>query len=152
MLESRLPIVGVVPSIANYLANYREVLNREAGYEHISRYISGLLLSPNKTLQGIYSQQVWAQGEAVSRRAMHEAVFEAGWQIEALMAKHRHMVGSEHRGRGREVIGLDWTLVHHQRGAKIFGVKRSYDYVEQRMNRHECVITAVISNRAVIDG
>ncbi len=146
-----MPIVGIPPSIAKQLLSYRDVFCREAGFNHISRYISGLLLSPNKTLQGIYAQQVWATEEAVSRRAMHEAVFEAGWDVEALMVKHRSVVAHAHRGRGREVIGLDWTLAHHERGAEIFGVKRSYDYVEHRMSSHQCVVTAVVSNRELID-
>lgn len=134
-----MPMVGVPPSVAKQLTSYREVFCREAGFNHISRYISGLVLSPNKTLQGIYAQQVWAAAEAVSRRAMHEAVFEAGWDIEALMLKHRSIVARDHRGRGREVIGLDWTLTHHERGGEIFGVKRSYDYVEHRMSYQRSV-------------
>lgn len=147
-----MPMIGVVPSIARQLSSYRDVFCRAAGFTHISRYISGLLLSPNKTLQGIYALQVWTPGEVVSRRAMHEAVFEAGWDVEALMAKHRSVVARDHRGRGTEVIALDWTLAHHERGSEIFGVKRSYDYVEHRMNHHQCVITAVVSNRELIDG
>lgn len=80
-----LPLVGVPPTIAAGIKNYREVFCREAGFEHVSRYVSGLVLSPNKTLQGIYAQQVLPDGEEVSRRAMHAAVFEAGWGPEALM-------------------------------------------------------------------
>lgn len=147
-----MPLVGVPPSIAKQLSCYRDVFCRESGFKHISRYVSGLLLSPNKTLQGIYAQSVGAEGVSVSRRAMHEAVFEAGWDIGAFMVKHRSVVARDHRGRGREIIGLDWTLAHHERGAGIFGVKRSYDYVEHRMSQHQCVITAVVSNRELIDG
>ncbi len=39
-------------------------------------------LSANKTLQGIYGQWVFPAGTAVSRRAMHESVFESGWNRE----------------------------------------------------------------------
>ena len=35
-------------------------------------------MSPNKTLQRIYSEIVWEEKEKVTRRAMHEAIFEAG--------------------------------------------------------------------------
>ena len=35
------------------------VFCREAGFAHVSRYITGLILSPHKTLQGIYDLQVW---------------------------------------------------------------------------------------------
>src|SRR4029450_13350448 len=31
---------------------------RDEGFEHVSRYVTGLILSPNKTLQGIYDLQV----------------------------------------------------------------------------------------------
>ena len=74
-----LPIVGVPETIRRGLAPYREVFCRDAGFEHVSRYMTGLLLSPNKTLQGLYDVQVWAGDHAPSRRAMHAAVFEAGW-------------------------------------------------------------------------
>jgi hypothetical protein len=36
---------------------------------------SGLVLSEKRTLQGIYTLQVWPEGEEVSRRAMRAAVF-----------------------------------------------------------------------------
>jgi hypothetical protein len=105
---------------------YRELFCRDEGFEHISRYVTGLILSPNKTLQGIYALQRW-EGESPSRRAMHEAVFAAGWDAEGLMPRHRAVLAPEHRRRGREVISLDWTLVHHEWGPEIWGVTKSYD-------------------------
>jgi len=55
--------------------------------------------------------EVWAEtrgssplsGEAQDfappvQRAMHEAVFEAGWDTEGLMPRHRAAVAQEHRG------------------------------------------------------
>jgi hypothetical protein len=113
--------------------------------------VAGLLVSPNKTLQGIYANQVW-EGDKPSRRAMHEAVFEAGWEVDELLPRHRAGIAPEHRNRGREVISLDWTLVHHERGPQIYGTTKSYDYVERRMGRFQTVVTAVIANRQLIDG
>ncbi len=52
------------------------------------------------------------------------------------MPKHREIVASEHRGQGQEVISLDWTLSHHEKGDKIYGVKKQYDYVEGKMSRY----------------
>jgi hypothetical protein len=94
---------------------------------------------------------VWDHDQP-SRRAMHEAVFEAGWDSHALIQRHRTQVAPDHRGRGREVISLDWTLAHHERGPRIFGVDLAYDYVQRRTARFQTVITAVIANRHVIDG
>jgi hypothetical protein len=118
-----LPIVGVPETIRRGMAPYRAIFCRDAGFEHVSRYVTSLLLSPNKTLQGLYDVQVWASERAPSRRAMHAAVFEAGWAAEALMPHHRAVIAREHRGRGREVVSLDWTYVHHERGPKIWGIK-----------------------------
>jgi hypothetical protein len=113
--------------------------------------VTGLLVSPNKTLQGIYATQVWPE-KTPSRRAMHEAVFEAGWRAEEVLSRHRGLIAPEHRNRGREVISLDWTLVHHERGPHIYGTTKSYDYVARRMGRFQTTVTAVIANRQLIDG
>jgi hypothetical protein len=83
---------------------------------------------------------------------MHEAVFESGWEAEELLPRHRTLIAPEHRGRGREVLSLDWTLMHHERGPHIYGTTKSYDYVERRMGRFQTVVTAVIANRHLIDG
>lgn len=147
------PMAGVPPTIANGMKNYREVFCRDAGYEHVSRYVSGLVLSENKTLQAIHAQQVWPEGKEVTRRAMHAAVFEAGWSSEELMVKHRTEVSVDHQGgRGREVIAVDWTQAHHERGPQIHGVKEAYDYVERRNSLFQTVVTGTISNRELIDG
>jgi hypothetical protein len=147
-----VPLVGVPETIRRGLAPYREVFGRAAGFDHVSRYITGLLLSPNKTLQGVYDGQVWEPGAPRSRRAMHEAVFEAGWAADALMPHHRAVIACEHRGRGREVISLDWTYAHHERGRKIWGVKKAWDHVQHRLVPYQTVVTAVIANRARLDG
>jgi len=39
--------------------------------------------------------------------AVFEAVFEAGWDREALMVQHHRAVAQQYQGQGRQVIGLD---------------------------------------------
>ena len=146
-----LPMVGVPKTIRKGLRPYRDLFRRAEGFEYVSRYVTGLIVSPNKTLQGIYAQQVWEEYKP-TRRTMHEAVFEAGWQAEELLPRHRRLIAPEHRGRGREVISVDWTLVHHERGPHIYGTTKSSDYVERRMGRFQTVVTGVIANRQLIDG
>ena len=147
-----LPIVGVPTTIHQGLAPYRDVFCRAEGFEHVERYVTGLILSPNKTLQGIYEAQVWPGGAQPSRRAMHAAVFEAGWDTDHLLPRHRALVAPEHQGRGREVLSLDWTYAHHERGPHIWGVQKRWDHVAGRMARYQTVVTAVIANSALIDG
>ena len=148
-----LPMVEVPPTIREMMVPYRGIFCRDAGFEHVSRYISGLILSPNKTLQGIYDIQIWdSNGYRPTRRAMHEAVFENGWDSDNLMGWHRTVISKDHQGKGREVISLDWTFGHHERGPCIYGTKKGYDYVDDRYCLHQTILTAVISNREVIDG
>ena len=78
--------------------------------------------------------------------------FESGWGSDALIQRHRAVVAADHRGRGREVISLDWTFAHHDRGPEIYAAKKSYDYVEKRWCRLQTLVTAVISNKSLIDG
>ena len=81
-----LPILEVPET--NGMTKYRDVFCRSEGFEHVSRYVTGLVISPNKTLGGIYNLQVW-DGDKPSRRAMHEAVFEAGWDSDEFIRQHR---------------------------------------------------------------
>ena len=147
-----LPLVGIPKTIVSFLKSYRRVFRKEAGFKHISRYISGLLISPNKTVQGIYSQLVLDEKNKVSRRAMHEAVFESGWQYKKLMQEHRKKIGAIHSGKGREIIALDWTFSYHPYSEKIFGAKSAYDYVNRCWSCYQTVVTAVISNAQRLDG
>ena len=47
-----LPICGVPETIRQGMMKYRELFCRDAGCEHGSRYVTGVSLSPNKTLPG----------------------------------------------------------------------------------------------------
>jgi hypothetical protein len=128
-----LPIVEVPRTISSGMKNYREVFCREVfcrdeGFDYVSRYVTGLIISPNKTLQGIYDLQVW-EDDAPSRRSMHGSVFEYGWDSDELIKQHRKVISPSHLGHGREVISLDWTFSHHDRGPEIYGNIKGYDYV-----------------------
>ena len=147
-----LPIVDVPETIRQGMAHYRDIFCRDAGFDHVSRSVTGLILSPNKTLQGLYDVQVWATDQAPSRRAMHEAVFAAGWDAERLLSCPRAVIAPAYRGRGRAVLSLDWTYAHHERSTKIWGVKPAWDHVEHRMGPYQTVVPAVVASRARLDG
>ena len=148
-----LPLVSIPQTLQKSLQPYRAVFCRTAGFAQVSRYLTGLLLSPNKTLQGIHAQWVWPEGQRVKRRAMHAAVFESvGWDCAALMQRHRQVVAPAHRGRGRAVLSLDWTFAHHPYSEKIYGVKAAYDYVNHCWSRYQTVVTAAIATPHRVDG
>jgi hypothetical protein len=83
---------------------------------------------------------------------MHAAVCEAGWAAERLMPRHREVLAPFHRGRGREVIRLDWPYAHHERGLHIGGVQKAWDPVDTRSAPYQTVLTAVLANRDRLDG
>jgi len=83
---------------------------------------------------------------------MHQSVFESSWDSDTLIEQHRKFVSPSHRGQGKEIISLDWTFSHHDRGPEIYGVKKEYDYVEKRTSQFQTFVTAVISNDNLIDG
>jgi hypothetical protein len=91
--------------------------------------------------------EILARSSTPFEHQMHEAVFEAGWAPEALMLRHREVVSADHQGRGREVISLDWTFAHHDRGAHIWGVSSAWDYTPRRYGRYQTAMTAVVTNR-----
>ena len=122
-----LPIVSVPESMAQNLRSYRAIFSREEGFAWMSRDVTGLLVSPNKTVQGIYDLWVWpAREEAPSRRAMHASLFESGGSSDALMGHPRQELGGIYRPGGRSVVSLDWTFSHHERGSKIYGSKKRF--------------------------
>jgi hypothetical protein len=146
-----LPITRVPETIAKGMAHFRPIFCRQEGFDHVSRYVTGLILRPNKPLQGMYALQVWDQ-QAPSRRAMPAGVFEAGWDDAALLQQQRAVVARDYRGHGRAVISLDWTLGHHERGPKMYAVQRAYDSVAHRTTVLQTVGTAVVANREGFDG
>ena len=68
------------------------------------------------------------------------------------MKAHRAEVARDHRGRWREVIGVDWTQAHHERGPRIYGVKEAYDYVNRCPSLFQTAVTAVVAIRDLVDG
>jgi hypothetical protein len=141
-----LPITRVPETIAQGMAKLRSIFCREEGFEQVSRYVTGLVVSPNKTLQGSYALQGW-DGKTPSRRAMPAGVCEAGWDDEAWMPRHRGEIAGDDRRHSRAVIALDGPLAHHERGPKIYGVRRAYDDVAHRTTFLQTVVTAVVATR-----
>jgi hypothetical protein len=59
-------MVGVPDTIRRGKLVYRGVFGRAEDFEQVSRYVTGLILSPNKTLRGIYDAQKARRTRAIS--------------------------------------------------------------------------------------
>jgi len=57
------PIITIPDTVRDYLGNFRDIFCREEGFEWLNRYMTGLLISPNKTVQGIYDLLVFPNQE-----------------------------------------------------------------------------------------
>ncbi len=53
-----LPMMGMPETMRRGLRPYRDLFRRAEGFEYVSRYVTGLIVSPNKTRPGIYADQV----------------------------------------------------------------------------------------------
>jgi hypothetical protein len=147
-----LPIVGVPETIRHGLAPYRHVVCRDAGCDQVRRERTGLLLRPHKPLHGRYALHVSGQERPPSRRARHAAGCDAGGAADALLPCHRQVVAPEPRGRGREVLRLEWTAAQPDRGPALWGVPGAGDQGEKRPSRAQPVGPAVRAHRAQIAG
>lgn len=91
-----LPLIGLPYTIKQGFEPEKGVFPRPSEYRHVSHYLTGLLLSPNKTRQGIHSQFVFEDEAASRRRVMQEAVMAGQWTPENMMSQHRQVVGQRH--------------------------------------------------------
>jgi hypothetical protein len=73
-----LPIVGVPETIRRGMMPYRQLFSRAEGFEHVSRYVTGLILSSKKTLQGVYDVQVWGERSPVDERGTRRSAKRGG--------------------------------------------------------------------------
>ncbi len=146
-----LPLIDVPSQITQYMAKFRACFQRQEGFDHVCRYIAGLILSENKTLEGIHDAFYFDQEKKVSRRAMHQSVFETDWKDKELIRSHWEILQDKYAG-GKSSIVLDTTMGHHERGLKIFGVKKGYDYVNGRYGAFQNVWTISITDGEKVDG
>jgi hypothetical protein len=149
-----LPLVGVPCLIQEGLEPYRDLFCRKAGFEWVSRYVTGLLLSPHKTLQGSYAQHVWFEDQAPSRRALHAAVLEAGWDSEGLLPRHRAVGAGAPRGRGRSVSTEEASAAAEREVREIDGVMAVEnelqvvpDVAAKRVEREDEKLQAAVEKR-----
>src|SRR2546429_4422485 len=73
-----LLIIRVPEILAKGMESFRKIFRRMEGFEHICRFITGLILSPNKTLQGIYDLQVWEGGRRAVGPCMKRFLSQGG--------------------------------------------------------------------------
>jgi len=123
------PIVNFPEIVEHYAHFYEEVFSEEA-FIQFKRYISGLLLSENKTIDGINRLFVT---EKRNQSSLNRLLTEYGWSQTGLNEARLEMLGSVPRTRikkTRGVMSLDDTLLSHY-GRKFEQIAYLWDHVNK---------------------
>ena len=122
-----IPIVEFPEIVERYAPFYESVFSEEA-FVQFKRYISGLLVSENKTISGINQLFV---NEVRSQSSLNRLLTKSPFSLEALNQARLEMLGSVPRTRikaTRGVLSLDDTLLTHY-GKSFDKIAKLWDHV-----------------------
>jgi len=123
------PIVSFPEIVEHYAHFYEDVFSEEA-FIQFKRYISGLLLSENKTIEGINRLFVT---EKRNQSSLNRLLTEYRWSQTGLNEARLEMLGHVPRTRIKKtkgVLGLDDTLLSHY-GRKFEQIAYLWDHVNK---------------------
>ena len=105
------PLVAFPEIVEHYAPYYAEVFSEE-GLIQFKRYISGLIVSENKTVDGINRLFVHeSRNQSSLNRLLTESPFSLSKLGECRMAMLSSLAGTQLKERG--VLGIDDTLLSH---------------------------------------
>jgi len=116
--------ITIYPSIVlNNLKHFEEFFSKPQ-LEHFAQYITGLIVSYNRTVQGINDNFVFHKDQSNLNRFLTEAE----WPEEKIEQRRRELIKQEVAGMSAKngALYIDDTL-SHKRGQKIEGVGRYFD-------------------------
>jgi SRSO17 transposase len=142
-----IPIVSIPRSIANGLADYRDLFPRCETYQHIQEYCTGMVVLERPSIQRM--SQCLVNGP--SQSSLNKAITSSPWPEEAFKQRHLESIQAYHHN-GFTVGILDSTFSHHPRGQNIYGVYKYWDYVEKRYTYAIQLVTAAVSTNDRLDG
>lgn len=121
-----LPLVEFPELVEQYGPQFEEVFSA-AAYVEFKRYISGLIVSENKTVEGINRLMVV---ENRSQSSLNRLLTRSPFSLEALNRSRLALLNSQPGTRMKEkgVLSIDDTLLSHY-GQKIEQIAKLYDHV-----------------------
>lgn len=136
-----VPMVKPLEVVEHYCSAFKEVFN-ERELEQLKRYVSGLMISPNKTVEGINRLFILdVQDQSTLNRFLTDSSFD----VEAL---NRHRVkwlqdcpstAFKHAEGSKGVLVLDDTLLTHY-GSHFDKVAWLYDHVNKNYTWAHCLL------------
>lgn len=124
-----LPLIEI-PTIVQHYAHWFEPVFSEQAMIQFQRYVSGLLVSDNKTVDGINNMVLHEQGNQSSlNRFLTESPFSEALLNRQRLALLASLPGTQVKPNG--VLGVDDTLLPHY-GEQFDGIACLYDSAEKR--------------------
>ena len=128
-----VPLVEIPDIVQHYAPFFAPVFSPQA-FEQFQRYISGLIVSENKTVDGINRLFVLdVRNQSSLNRLLTESPFSVGALNQARLALLQSLPGTEMKPKG--VLSLDDTLLTHY-GKHFDKIAYLYD------SAHECYVWA----------
>jgi hypothetical protein len=128
-----LPLVDIPDIVQHYAPFFASVFSPRA-FEQFQRYVSGLIVSENKTVDGINRLFVLdVRNQSSLNRLLTESPFSIGALNQARLAVLQSLPGTEMKPKG--VLSLDDTLLTHY-GKHFDKIAHLYD------STHECYVWA----------
>ncbi len=123
-----IPLVEFPLVVEHYAPFYKEVFSAEAWIE-CKRYISGLIVSENKTVEGINRLLVVeSRNQSSLNRLLTESRYDLAKLNEARLGMLESVPGTQRKGKG--VLSIDDTLLSHY-GQAFEQIAKLYDPVEE---------------------
>lgn len=123
-----IPLVEIPELVRHYAPFFQEVFSAEAFLE-FERYISGLIVSENKTVDGINRLFVV---ESRNQSSLNRLLTESPFSLEELNAARLRLLdslpGTQIKPKG--VLGIDDTLLIHY-GQDFEKIAKLFDHVSQ---------------------
>lgn len=137
-----LPLADL-PTIVEHYAPLYESLFTKAGYQHFKRFIAGLLVSENKTVQAINrlflpTETQKPRDQSNLNRFLHKSPFDRTLFHKTRLSMLGNQVATALKPKG--ILSVDDTLLTHV-GKKIEGIYVIWDHVEHRYVRAHNLLT-----------
>jgi len=125
-----MPAIVEFPHVvAESLDHFGDLFPNQPQRQHLGEYLTGLIVSPNKTVSGINAEFVDTTDQSCFNRFLTEAV----WDVDELNSRRLELLQEDPTTRycDRGVIALDDVLIDHE-GKLIEDVGWFWDHAEDR--------------------
>jgi hypothetical protein len=124
-----LPISEIPASIFQFASKFDGVFNHPAQEKHFAEYLTGLIVSGNRTVAGIHQRLI----SDTEYDSLHHFMTESPWSADGIKQKRFEWIKNQLPlvKEKPTVIAIDSTFLHHA-GEKIHGVYWYWDYTKRQ--------------------